>query len=1352
MKKAGRKHGAGIAAIGISISLILGNGIPVLGGPVKISGIPMKSGALVKKEWAATASNSLLPDYLATSSDSLRPDLLATASNSLLAAAGTGDFWKDWTGDMSFLSGATGKGTEKEPYQISTKAQLMGLSDLASRDMMVAEGEGKWPGNYEGTYFQLSKNIDLGGMDWLPIGFYRTEAEMLSGQIHPFQGHFDGNGKTVSNFRLYKPGWDHVGFFGAVEDSEVKNLILKPANVLTGKETAGLLAGSVKNSRIYNITVTGSLKASGTAGGAAGEITDRSVLENITADHVSVDTGREPETCTGGIAGKASDSLIVDCVVNTGDSLSARLLGGGYVGGITGFQNSTDIFNVHVMGTVGGSGSQAIGGITGKYAAGKLKAARFEGTVANSGLGSSAREGTFIGTREAGFHFRYGTENGADVAYLFADREAKISAGICGSGVADDNRYSYDAHIGYWHSGDNYYTLIQGNNSKSQNDRYFYEELEEGMLHVIDTEESLQEAGCMPDHFAPNASGRPVRGFLLSVLQIDAVSNMQNYYDVAVLTARGNSAYSHTLDKSHRGAIAAGDVVTVTTAPKNTELEKYQMEGVPSYIRADGKTGTMKYQAGGSYSFVMPECDTEISAVYKKVAANVRVAPEEMTFRVVQERKGDRKNPHIVTEVRDRDGKLIARYINGELEQGTQVQDVRAEAIVDQNNDVADSRVLWSIDDGELILLKRNPDEDEEGYTEKSASLELNLEAGFFNKIVKEAEEAQAARNFRYPIPDTIYGGGTGGIAVLTASTRPSASFEGKPLTANCKISVTFQIKDRTQVAAEGAALDKDSLSYQVTRTLEGDRLHPKETVTVTEPQSLTASFHPDFFDKKDVSWTSSDTGVVQVNAETFTDSGIAADYKNASVKAVKDARWIQNIITSDQGIHERDPYRKLEGRGSRNADITVSADDSLGNKQTASCRVTVNFITDDRTFIVPEEVSLDQNEISFDLSEGWADEKVISQEGFDEKTLSAKLFPMLAPNESHKPFNRKILWSSSDPSVLTVKDGVLTPVKDAKWIREAKKNPPYYGETAITVTAQAEGNPEAAAECQVRLTYRKRCVELDKKQMAFDLVLTKTGSRNRPVLTWTGGEAKGLSVQKYHADGEIVWSQLKNLLVIDESGNVTPKLDGDWLAEAQKKPPYEAEETDMIAAECGDFRDCCEVKLTFRVVDKTYSSSGGSSSGGSSSGNKGSSSSGITTSGSMKKVVEAPEGSVTGTWIQDGAGQWLFTGNGRTYANEWAYIHNPYAPEGQSSTDWFCFDENGYMRTGWYQQPETGKWYYLNPVSDGSKGKMMTGWIWVNGKYYYLDLVNGHLLVNATTPDGFYVNENGEWEAERVE
>lgn len=134
---------------------------------------------------------------------------------------------------------------------------------------------------------------------------------------------------------------------------------------------------------------------------------------------------------------------------------------------------------------------------------------------------------------------------------------------------------------------------------------------------------------------------------------------------------------------------------------------------------------------------------------------------------------------------------------------------------------------------------------------------------------------------------------------------------------------------------------------------------------------------------------------------------------------------------------------------------------------------------------------------------------------------------------------------------------------------------------------------------------------------------------------------------------------------------------------------------------------------------------------------------------------VSVPSYVVKGTWKQNG-NQWIFVGSdGKEYKNCWAAVLNPYADTaaGQSAFDWFHFDVSGVMQTGWLTDTD-GNRYYLNPVSDNTKGRMVTGWVWIPdaagvSKCYYFNPVSdgfrGKLLTN-TVIDGYTVNKDGAW------
>ena len=70
-------------------------------------------------------------------------------------------------------------------------------------------------------------------------------------------------------------------------------------------------------------------------------------------------------------------------------------------------------------------------------------------------------------------------------------------------------------------------------------------------------------------------------------------------------------------------------------------------------------------------------------------------------------------------------------------------------------------------------------------------------------------------------------------------------------------------------------------------------------------------------------------------------------------------------------------------------------------------------------------------------------------------------------------------------------------------------------------------------------------------------------------------------------------------------------------------------------------------------------------------------------------------------------------------------------------------------MQTGWFTDSD-GLIYYLYPIADGDRGKMLTGWQLIDGIWYYFKTISdgtkGSLYVNTTTPDGYQVDERGAW------
>ena len=127
---------------------------------------------------------------------------------------------------------------------------------------------------------------------------------------------------------------------------------------------------------------------------------------------------------------------------------------------------------------------------------------------------------------------------------------------------------------------------------------------------------------------------------------------------------------------------------------------------------------------------------------------------------------------------------------------------------------------------------------------------------------------------------------------------------------------------------------------------------------------------------------------------------------------------------------------------------------------------------------------------------------------------------------------------------------------------------------------------------------------------------------------------------------------------------------------------------------------------------------------------------------------LESKEGTMLVGLNQVDGKQYYFSASGAMQTG-WKWFDNHYR----------YFESNGGMKIGWIK--DKGRWYYLSP-EDGimlvgihkvngdqyyfdESGSMQTGWKRLDGNWYYFQ-ADGSLLKNATTPDGYKVNEEGIW------
>ena len=132
----------------------------------------------------------------------------------------------------------TGDGDEDYPYIITYASQLVKL----------ANGD-----SYEARYFKLGNDIDMRDVgEFTPIGL-----GTIGNSFTSFQGHFDGDGKTIRNLTINRPDNACNGLFGYVEYGSVSNVVIDSANV-SGSGSTGCVVGTLNNGTVSHCVVKNS--------------------------------------------------------------------------------------------------------------------------------------------------------------------------------------------------------------------------------------------------------------------------------------------------------------------------------------------------------------------------------------------------------------------------------------------------------------------------------------------------------------------------------------------------------------------------------------------------------------------------------------------------------------------------------------------------------------------------------------------------------------------------------------------------------------------------------------------------------------------------------------------------------------------------------------------------------------------------------------------------------------------------------------------------------------------------------------------------------------------------------------
>ena len=231
-------------------------------------------------------------------------------------------------------------GSENDPYVINTIDQLDFVTHCVNNRL----------GNYAKatSYYRLGADLKYTYLDDDVPNF--TAIGTLD---NPFEGHFDGDGHTISGIRIYMGGSDisidnNQGLFGCLENgAEVKDVTLDDCRITGYKNVGGIAGrnkGTITGCRVTNtVTINSVSSSANNHGGIAGSNTG-TIQNCISSANVISDPDLNILRYYGGIVGNngsyilKGNKVLGATVTSTSNGTHGAIAGNGNDGGT--YQNN----------------------------------------------------------------------------------------------------------------------------------------------------------------------------------------------------------------------------------------------------------------------------------------------------------------------------------------------------------------------------------------------------------------------------------------------------------------------------------------------------------------------------------------------------------------------------------------------------------------------------------------------------------------------------------------------------------------------------------------------------------------------------------------------------------------------------------------------------------------------------------------------------------------------------------------------------------------------------------------------------------------------------------------------------